>query len=87
VEDTVQSFDDVWLLPLEEGELFEPGKACSARLRDFALSRGFAVVTTSSMATRYLFGCIHRGEETKNWRRLEKHVEKDPETRKAVSNR
>jgi hypothetical protein len=66
VEDTVQSFDDAWLLPPEEGELFESGKACLTRLQGFALSRGFAVVTTSSTATRYRFGCIHRGEETKN---------------------
>lgn len=87
VEDTVQSFDDAWLLPPEEGELFESGMACLTRLQGFALSRGFAVVTTCSTATRFRFGCIHRGEETKNWRKLEKHVEKDPETKKAVSNR
>jgi hypothetical protein len=74
VEDTVQSFDDAWLLPLEEGEVFESGKACLAPLQGFALSRGFAVVTNSSTATRYRFGCIHRGEDTKDWRKLEKHV-------------
>ena len=26
---------------------------------------------------------IHRGEKTKNWRKLEKHVEKDSETKKS----
>jgi hypothetical protein len=28
VEDTVQSFDDAWLLPPQNGELFDSGKAC-----------------------------------------------------------
>jgi hypothetical protein len=75
VEDTVQSFDDAWLLPPEEGEVFESGNACLARLQGFALSTGFAAMTTSSMAARYRFGCIHRGEDTKNWRKLQKHIE------------
>jgi hypothetical protein len=87
MEDTVQSFDNIWLLPPEEGELFKSGKAYLARLQGFALSKGFVVITTSSTATRYRFSYIHRGEETKNWRKLEKHVEKDPETKKTVSNR
>jgi hypothetical protein len=87
VEDTVQSFDDAWLLPPQDGELFDSGKACLDRLQGFALSRGFAVVTTSSTAGRYRFGCIHRGKETKNWRKLEDHVQKDPESKQIVSNR
>ena len=50
VENTVQSFDDAWLLPPQNGELFDSGKACLDRLQGFALSQGFAVVTTSSQA-------------------------------------
>jgi len=87
VEDTIQSFDDAWLLPPQNGELFDSGKACLDRLQGFALSRGFAVVTTSSTAGRYRFGCIHRGKETKNWRKLEDHVQKDLETKQIVSKR
>jgi len=87
VEDTVQSFDESWLLPAIEGEVFEPGKACLARLQGFALSRGFAVVTTSSTAGRARFGCIHHGDESKNWRKLEQHVQRDPESKKIVSKR
>jgi hypothetical protein len=80
VEDAVESFDDAWLLSPIEGEIFESGKACLARLQGFALSRGFAVVTTNSRVGRFRFGCIHRGEETKNWRKLKSHVKKDPES-------
>ena len=87
IKDTVQSFDDAWLLPPQNGELFDSGKACLDRLQGFALSRGFAVVTTSSTAGRYRFGCIHRGPETKNWRKLEDRVQKDPESKQIVSNR
>ena len=50
VEDAVRSFDNAWLLPPIEGEIFESGKAYLARLQGFALSRGFAVVTTNSRA-------------------------------------
>jgi hypothetical protein len=71
VEDAVQSFDSMWLLPPVEGELFNSGKACLARLQSFALSRGFAVVTISLTTGRYRFGYVYRGDESKNWRNLE----------------
>ena len=50
VENTVQSFDDAWLLPPQNGELFYSDKACLNRLQGFALSRGFVVATTSLQA-------------------------------------
>src|SRR5436853_4890105 len=87
VEDTVKSFDDKWLLPPVEGELFDSGKACLARLQAFAFSQGFAVVTTASNADRVRFACIHHGDNTKNWRRLKQYVEKDPENSETVSKR
>jgi hypothetical protein len=87
VKDAVQSFDNMWLLPPVEGELFNSGKACLARLQGFALFRGFAVVTISSTAERYRFGCVHHGDESKNWRKLEQHVEKNPESNQIVSKR
>jgi hypothetical protein len=33
----VQGFDDTWLLPPQNRELFDSGKACLARLQGFAL--------------------------------------------------
>ena len=87
VEDTVKSFDDKWLLPPVEGELFDSGKACLACLQGFALSQGFAVVTTASKAKRFRFACIYYGGKTKNWRKLEQHVEKDLESGEIVSKR
>ena len=65
VVDTVQAFNDSWLLPSAEGEVFESGKARLARLQGFALSRGFAIVTTASGAGRFRFGYIHNGNKSK----------------------
>jgi hypothetical protein len=47
------------------------------------------VVTLSSgkKKARAQFGRIHHAEETKNWRKLEKRVEKDLVTKETVSNR
>ena len=87
VEDAVESFDNTWLLPPLEGELFDSGKACLARLQGFALLRGFAVMTTNLRAGRFRFSYIYRGEEIKNWRKLEQHVKKDPESNQIVSKR
>jgi hypothetical protein len=78
-EDAVEAFDSAWLLPPQAGEVFESAKACLRRLQGYALSRGFAVVTTASVKDRARFACIHHGAETKNWRELEDHVEKDAE--------
>ena len=84
---TLQAFDDSWLVSPVKGEVFESGKACLARLQEFALSRGFAVMTLNSKTGRFRFGCIHYRKESKNWRKLEQHVEKDPESKKTVSKR
>jgi hypothetical protein len=79
VEDAVEAFDNAWLLPPQQGEVFETAKACLHRLQGYALSRGFAVVTASSNKTRARFSCIHHGVDTRSWRELEAHVEKDAE--------
>jgi hypothetical protein len=70
MEDTIQAFNESWLLPPAEGEVYEPSKAYLARLQGFALPRGFAVMTTASRAGRFRFGCIHHGNESKNRRKL-----------------
>lgn len=67
-------------------EFFNSAKECLRRLQGYALSRGCAVVTTTSKKGRAQFACIHHGAETKNWRDLEDDVEKDAED-KIVSRR
>jgi hypothetical protein len=85
VEDVVESFNSDWLLLPKEGEVFGSGKECLARLQDFALSRGFTIVTIASTANRFRFACIHHGEQTRNWCKLEKYVQKDPENNQIIS--
>src|SRR5438876_9798657 len=80
VEDAVKSFNSDWLLPPKKGEVFDSRKEYLARLQGFALSRGFAIVTIALTAGRCRFVCIYHREQTKNWRKLEKHVQKDPES-------
>jgi hypothetical protein len=89
VEDVAESFNPNWLLPPVDGEVFGSFQECFARLQGYAFSKGFAVVTLSSgkKKARAQFGCIHHAEETKNWRKLEKRVEKDLVTKETVSNR
>jgi hypothetical protein len=71
MEETVQAVDNSWLLPHAEGEVFKFGKASLARLQGYALHKGFGVVAITSNARRFRFGCIHHGDECKNWRDVE----------------
>jgi hypothetical protein len=66
MEDAVEAFDNAWLLPPQDGEVFAIAKECLARLQGFALSRGFAVVTRGLDKKRVRFLCIYHGKETKN---------------------
>jgi len=84
VEDTVEAFDNAWLLPPQDGEVFATAKEYLARPQGFALSRAFAVVTRGSDKERARFLYIHRGEEAKNWRKLEQQVERDPNNDKKI---
>jgi hypothetical protein len=79
VEDTVEAFDSTWLLPPQQGELFDNPKACLRHLQGYALSQGFAVVTTSSKKTRAQVACVHHGAETRNRRGLEEYIKRDAE--------
>jgi hypothetical protein len=58
VEDAVEAFDNAWLLPPQNEEVFTTAKECLARLQGFALSRGFAVVTRGSDKKRASF-CVY----------------------------
>jgi hypothetical protein len=77
VEDAVEAFNSAWLLPPQQGEIFETANECMRRLQAYALSKGFAIVTLSSTPKRAKFACIHHGSQSRNWRGLEDHVEKD----------
>jgi hypothetical protein len=79
VEDAVEAFDSAWLLPPQQGELFETAKECIRRLQAYALSRGFAVMTLTSGPKRARFACIYHSSEPRNWRGLEDHIYKDDE--------
>jgi hypothetical protein len=58
VENTVEAFDNAWLLPTQDGEVFAATKERLARLQGFALSQGFAVMTRGSDKKRARFLCI-----------------------------
>jgi hypothetical protein len=66
IEDAVDTFDSAWLSPPQPGEGFDTAKDCFRRLQGYALSRGFAVVTTTSNKTRARFACILHEDKTKN---------------------
>ena len=79
VEDAVVSVNNIWLLPPQQGEIFETAKKCMRRLQVYALSKGFAVVIITSNSKRAHFACIHPGSKTRNWRGLEDHIKKNDE--------
>ena len=79
VEDAIEAFDSAWLVPPQQGELFETAKEYIRRLQAYALSRGFAVVTLTSKPKRARFAYIHYGSEPRNWRGLEDYMYKDNE--------
>jgi hypothetical protein len=70
-EDAVDAFDSAWLLPPQPGEGFDTAKGCFHRLQGCALSRCFAVATSTSKKTRAQVACVHHGNRTKDWRGLE----------------
>ena len=71
MEETVQAANNSWLLPYVEGEVFKSGKARLARLQGYALHKGVGVVTITSNAKRFRFGCIHHGMKSKKWHDVE----------------
>ena len=68
--------------------VFATAQECLASLQGSAMSRDFAVLTRGSDKKIAKVLCIQHGEETKNWRRLEQHVERDPsDDKKVISKR
>lgn len=75
----VDRVPSAWLLPPQDGELFDRPTEVYARLQGYALSTGFAVVGGSgSTSVRKNYLCIHHGDSTQNNRKLSARVEKDP---------
>jgi hypothetical protein len=83
LETRVRSFPSSFLLAPVDGEVFENADLCQERLQGWALSQGFAIVRTSgsmkAARQRFEFHCIHHGDDTRNSRQLERHVERDEE--------
>ena len=71
-----------WLLQPTTGEVFESIEHCRRRLQGYALAEGFDVVQTGGGTKKVpaaRFECSRHGESTRNWRKLESHVERDKE--------
>ena len=66
VEDAVETFNSAWLLPPQQGEIFETAKKCMRRLQAYTLSKGFAVVILTSKPQRARFAYIHHSSEARN---------------------
>jgi hypothetical protein len=66
-----------------KGEVFGTLSEALHRLQVFAATQGFAVANISgSMQAEhpyFIVACLHHGKETRNWRGLEEHVERDEE--------
>src|SRR5271155_3711956 len=64
------------------GDVFDSPDHAFGRLQGYAFLNGFAVVKwrstkADSSDPRARYRCIHHGDESKNWRELEQHIERD----------
>ena len=91
LENAVQALPEAYLIPPQKGEEFKDSDSCIRRLQGYALSQGFAVVKVSGgpnqKIPRYQYKCVHHGKETRNYRELEAHVERDPVSKKLITKR
>jgi hypothetical protein len=71
-----------WLMPPQDGEVFDTAEEGQQRLLGYSLAAGFQTVGgQGSHATRKNVWCIHHGETTRNGRKLSYKVQKDAEGR------
>jgi len=80
LERAVNALPASWLSPPHTGEVFTTITDCERRLRGFCLAEGFDIVRTGGgtrVAPGARFSCVFHGKETRNWRKLEDHVERD----------
>jgi hypothetical protein len=85
--EAVRRVPEAWLLPPQEGEVFDTAEEGQQRVLDYSLAAGFqSVGGQGSRAGRKNIWCIHHGDETRNDRKLEHKVQKDYNG-KIISNR
>ncbi|ERF69261.1 hypothetical protein EPUS_03965 [Endocarpon pusillum Z07020] len=83
VEARVRAFPPAFLNEPSNGEVFDNVELCRERLQGFAFAQGFAITQQSGSMKQarqiFYFHCIHHGNSTRNYRKLEEHVERDEE--------
>ena len=83
VEAHVRALPSAFLNEPLSGEVFDNVELCKERLQGFAFAQGFAITQQSGSMKqarpRFDFQCIHHGNSTRNYRKLEEHVERDEE--------
>ena len=74
IHEAIQKMPPQHLLPPQPGEVLDPDQAYE-RLQNYAFSQGFCIVTTShNKANTYIrYACIHHGNSTRNWHKLDDH--------------
>jgi len=80
LERAVNAYPAEWLEEPISGEVFDSVNECQERLVAYSLSQGFDIIVTNSAtkpAPRATYCCTHHGEETRNWRKLSRTVERD----------
>jgi hypothetical protein len=79
LERAVNALPASWLSP-RTGEVFATIADCEQRLRGYCIAEGLNIVRTGGgtrAAPGARFSCVFHGKETRNWRKLEDHVERD----------
>ena len=79
VEDAVEAFDCAWLLPPQQGELFDNPKALPSPPARLCIAPRRCGRNYQFQKDRARFACIHHGAETRNWRGLEEYIKRDAE--------
>jgi len=80
LERAVNALPPAWLLPPQTGEIFDSIPDAERRLRGYSLAEGFDIAQTGGgtrKAPGAHFECGYHGTTTRNWRKLEDHIEKD----------
>jgi hypothetical protein len=80
VERAVNLLPLTWLLHPKTGEVFDNLDHYNRRLRGYALAEGFDIVRKgggSKSNPAWQFYCVHHGEATRNYRKLEDRVARD----------
>ena len=75
LETAVARVPTAWLIPPQDGELFDRPDEAFARLQGYTLGAGFAVVKGPTMSICKIYQCIHYSRATRNNRKLSNQVE------------